>query len=63
MAERPTIRAIDTLIVAGKSSQAGPHRPNPCMSWAVDPETGKPVARWVSKRAEAVENAGLSSAA
>jgi hypothetical protein len=62
MAERPMLRAINTLVDDGESTQASP-QPKLCMSWAVDPMTGKPSARWVATQRKAAGCIRLNSAA
>jgi hypothetical protein len=63
MTECPTVQAIKTQAAGGKSSRGDPPQPGLCMTWAVDPVTGKLVARWIAKRAGAAESVALSSAA
>jgi hypothetical protein len=63
MAERPTVRVIGTWEVARKSSQEKGQRSALCLTWSVDPATGKLVARWVVAQEESTKILRLSSAA
>jgi hypothetical protein len=63
MTEPATLRAINTLVAVGKPSQGDRPPPHLCMTWTVDPVSGKLVARWAAKQAEAAATVRLSAAA
>jgi hypothetical protein len=48
---------------ARPSGQTGHSRPRLCLTWALDPATGKPVGRWVVEGAEPARGFALASAA
>jgi hypothetical protein len=50
MFDYPTIERVNTSPTAN-ASQPLPERPRLSMIWAIDPETAKPVARWVAEKA------------
>jgi hypothetical protein len=63
MMERPTARVIDISGNVRKPSHGGRRQPGLCLSWTVDPTTGKPVARWVVDGAELGQRVPLDSVA
>ena len=62
MTKRPTAQAIDVLGNVGTPRQDG-RQPALCMSWTVDPATGKPVACWVVEGAALTREIALRAAA
>jgi hypothetical protein len=46
-----------------KASEPGRTTPKCLLKWTIDPETGKPIGRWVAERAETVSVPALRSAA
>jgi hypothetical protein len=46
-----------------KASEPGCTTPKCLLKWTIDPETGKPIGRWVAERAETVNVPALRSAA
>jgi hypothetical protein len=63
MTERSTVQALSTLGTARKPGQDESRRAKLGLSWAIDPATGKPAARWVIERTESAKIVAFSSAA
>jgi hypothetical protein len=52
----------ETFLVRDNSGRSRRERPIPCLTWTLDPQTGKPVGHWVVEGAEPT-SLPLSSAA
>jgi len=63
MTERPTVQTLNTLGTAGKSDEGDRQQSDLSMTWAIDPATGKLVARWFIEPTESVKIVAFSSAA
>jgi hypothetical protein len=47
-----TLYAIAEADTVARSSQTAPRRPALSIMWALDPTTGKPMARWIIEGSE-----------
>jgi len=58
-----TAQASSLLGNAGRPSQDNHRQPELCLSWTIDPATGKPAARWIANRVEPARSIPLREAA
>jgi hypothetical protein len=63
MADYATVEAISTLGTVRNASQGARRKSILSLTWALDPTTGKPVARWVAEGSATTANLMLRSAA
>ena len=56
MTKHATLDALAVADTLAMLSQTAPRRPLLSMSWARDPTTGKPMARWIVEGSEEVRS-------
>jgi hypothetical protein len=56
MIKLATVDAIATADVTARLSQIAPRRPTLSMNWALEPTTGKPMARWIIESSEEIRS-------